>query len=75
MKLEGTQTPPQIACREIDQITEKLDGNALFNFRSFCEYPFDSESSNSRRSLSDNRSIRSEPLNNTQRYRFSNPMT
>ena len=73
MKLEGTQPPPQIARREIDRITEQPDGNVLFKFSSFREYPFDLESFNSRRSFSDNRLVRSEPLNDSQRYRFRKP--
>ena len=66
----------QIERRDIDQIVEERDGRVILRFRSISIREDISilESSNYRRSFS-KYSTRFEPIDNSQRYRFRNPIT
>ena len=67
--------PAQIEGRDIDEIVEEPDGTVILRFRSksIREDISIPKSLNYRTSFSEY-STRSEPLNNSQRYRFRNPI-
>jgi len=76
LEISNCVPPAQIERRDIDQIVEEPDGRVILRFRSksIREDISILESSNYRRSFSDY-STRSEPLDNSRRYKFCNPIT